>query len=164
MRSPGPGSNFLPWVLLDDWGGNTSETAGTGCELGIGLVLDLVLAAGGGLDSDATSSGDDDASESPLWLGYLIWLSHLRGDILENLLETDLRYKLYRFGTLYEIHVSGLPRYVYVPIAANLPFALLHFPFGSSSSLRRVTLLIHGSIHPRARMKLDMRTWTWRLL
>jgi hypothetical protein len=65
MRSPGPGSNFLPRVLLDDWGGTTSETAGSGLELGIGLVLDLVLAAGGGLDSDATSSGDDDASEPP---------------------------------------------------------------------------------------------------
>jgi hypothetical protein len=74
MRSPGPESNFLPRVLLDDWGGNTSETAGSGFELGIGLVLDLVLAAGGGLDSDATSSGDDDASEStPLaWIPDLV--------------------------------------------------------------------------------------------
>ncbi len=52
-------------MLLDDWGGNTPETGGSGFEMGIGLVLDLVFAAGGGLDSDATSSGDDDASESP---------------------------------------------------------------------------------------------------
>ena len=74
MRSPGPGSNFLPWVLLDDWGGKAPETGGSGFEMGIGLVLDLVLAAGGGLDSDATSSGDDDASEStPLaWIPDLV--------------------------------------------------------------------------------------------
>ncbi len=26
VRSPGPGSNFLPQVLLNDWGGNTPET------------------------------------------------------------------------------------------------------------------------------------------
>ncbi len=32
--------------------------------MGTGLVRDLVLVAGGGLDSDATLSGDDDASES----------------------------------------------------------------------------------------------------
>ncbi len=100
----------------------------------------------------------------PLWLGPLIWLSHFRGDILENLLETDLRCKLYLSETVYEIHVSGLPRYEYVPIEANLPFVLLPFPFGSSSSLRHVTQLIHGSIHPCARMRLDMRTWTWNLL
>ncbi len=65
MRSLGPGSNFLPRVLLDDWGCNTPETGGSGFEMGTGLVLDLVLAAGERLDSDAISSGDDDASESP---------------------------------------------------------------------------------------------------
>jgi hypothetical protein len=64
MSSPGLRSNFLPRVLLDDWGGNTHETLGSGFKMGTGLVLDLVLAAGGGLDSDANSSGDDDASES----------------------------------------------------------------------------------------------------
>ncbi len=64
MRFPGPGSNFLPMVLLDDWGGNISESWGSGLEIGIGWVRDLVLVAGGGLDSDATSSGDEDASES----------------------------------------------------------------------------------------------------
>ncbi len=62
MRFPGPGSNFLPRVLLDDWGGNAPETGGSGFEMGIGLILDRVLAAGGEMDSDATSSGDDDAS------------------------------------------------------------------------------------------------------
>ncbi len=67
VRSPGPGSNFLPRVLLDDWGGNTPGTGGSGFEMGTGLVLDLVLAARGGLDSDATSSGDDNASESALF-------------------------------------------------------------------------------------------------
>ncbi len=74
VRFPGPGSNFLPRVLLDDWGGNAPETGGSGFEMGIGLVLDRVLAAGGGLDSDATSSGDDDASESPplAWIPYLV--------------------------------------------------------------------------------------------
>ncbi len=74
MRFPGPGSNFLPLVLLDDWGGNTSATGGSGFEMGIGVVLDLVLAAGGELDSDATSSGDDDASESPplAWIPDLV--------------------------------------------------------------------------------------------
>ncbi len=95
MRSPGPGSNLLPRVLLDDWGGNTPENGGSGLKMGTGLVRDLVLAAGGGLDSDATSSGDDDASESPHLPESLIWLSHLHGDILENLLGTDLRCKLY---------------------------------------------------------------------
>ncbi len=72
-RFPGPGSNFLPRVLLEDWGGKISETGGSGSEMGMGLVLDLVLAAGGGLDSDATSSSDDDASESPL----LAWIPDL---------------------------------------------------------------------------------------
>ncbi len=74
MRSASPGSNFLPRVLLDDWGGNTSETAGSGFEWGIGLVQNRVLAAGGGLDSDATSSVDDDASESPplAWIPDLV--------------------------------------------------------------------------------------------
>ncbi len=64
VGSPGPGSNFLPQVLLDDWGGNTPEAWGIGFEMGIGWFRDLVLAAGGVLDSDATSSGNDDASES----------------------------------------------------------------------------------------------------
>ncbi len=73
MRSAGPGSNFLPRVLLDYWGGNTPETGSSGSEMGMGLVLDLVLAAGGGLDSDATSSSDDDASESP----PLAWITDL---------------------------------------------------------------------------------------
>jgi len=62
--SPAPGSNFLPRVLLDDWGGRISASWGRGFDVGMGLVRDRVLAAGGGLDSDATSSCDDDASES----------------------------------------------------------------------------------------------------
>ncbi len=64
MRFPGPGGNFLSRVLLDDWVGKISESWGSGLEIGIGLVRYLVLAAGGGLDSDAISSVDDDASES----------------------------------------------------------------------------------------------------
>ncbi len=53
-------------MLLDDWVGKIFESWGSDLEIGIGLVRDLVLAAGGGLDSDATSSGDEDASESAL--------------------------------------------------------------------------------------------------
>ncbi len=64
MSTLGPACNFLPQVFLDDWGGKTPETWGSWFEMGTGLVRDLVLAAGGRLDSDATSSGDDDASES----------------------------------------------------------------------------------------------------
>ncbi len=62
--SPTLGSNFLPRVLLDDWCGRMSASWGRGSEVGMGLVRDRVLAAGGGLDSDATSSCDDVASES----------------------------------------------------------------------------------------------------
>ncbi len=52
-------------MILDDWCGNTPETWGFLFEKGTGWVRYLVIDAGGGLDSDATSSGDDDASESP---------------------------------------------------------------------------------------------------
>ncbi len=59
---------------------------------------------------------------------YLIWLSHLRGDIQENLSGTDLRCKLYLLETSYEIRAPGLPWYEYVPIEVNLPFFLPLFP------------------------------------
>ena len=64
IGSPASGSNFLPRVLLDDWGGRMPASWGRGSDVWSGLVRDRVLVAGGGLDSDASSSCDDEASES----------------------------------------------------------------------------------------------------
>ncbi len=64
VRLAGSGSDFLPRVFLDEWGGRMPVAWGTGSEVGIAWVRDQVLAAGRGMDSDAFSSCNDDASES----------------------------------------------------------------------------------------------------
>jgi hypothetical protein len=101
VRSPGPGSNFLPRVLLDDWGGNTPETGALGSRWELGwfwiwfwppeedwtaMQLHLVMMM---------------HQSPPLSPVSLIWLSHLHGDILEKLSGTDLRCKLYLSETSY---------------------------------------------------------------
>ncbi len=82
-------------MLLDDWCGKTPETWGSGFERGVGLVRDLVPAAGEGLDSDAISSGDEDALDSSPFVIFPDLVVIFTWRHTRNLSGLNLRCKLY---------------------------------------------------------------------